>query len=131
MSIQTEAIQVAAAAAALVEDLHRATTSAGGGHSAGPIRRKWWEPIEMVLGLIRDERVRRGEKWGTEPRSPLEWLMVLTMEAGELAGEVRAAGPSADRARAALDALDRAAREAREWLEAEPGFPGQAPASKV
>ena len=63
MSIETEAIRVAAVAAALVEDCQRAA-SPRGRPGQGPSARKWWDSGEMVLGMIRDERRRQGEHLG-------------------------------------------------------------------
>jgi hypothetical protein len=120
MSIETEAIQVAAAAAALVEDCQR-PASPRGRPAEGLSGRKWWDPGEMVLGMVRDEQKRRTEKWGDRRRLPLEWLMVLAAEVGELADAVRASAPPDGAALAVCDDLKRAAAAARLWLEEQPG----------
>ena len=92
MGIETEAIRVAAVATALVEDCQR-PASPRGRPGEGLAARKWWDPGEMVLGMVRDERKRQAEKWGGRRRPPLEWLMVLAAEVGELADAVSAAAP--------------------------------------
>jgi hypothetical protein len=92
MRIEKEAIRVAAAAAALVEDCQR-PASPRGRTAEGLAAPKWWDAGEMVLGMVRDERARRVEKYGDRPRSPMEWLMVLAAEVGELADAVTASTP--------------------------------------
>jgi hypothetical protein len=116
MSIETEAIRLAASAAGLVEDCQRAA-SPRGRQAEGLSARKWWDPGEMVLGMIRDEQKRRAGSLGDRRRLPLERLMTLAVEVGELAGEVSRAAPPEGAAREACDDLHRAAASARRWLE--------------
>jgi hypothetical protein len=126
MRIETEAIQVAATAAALVEDCQR-PASPRRRPAEGLSARKWWDPGEMVLGMVRDERKRRAEESGARRRLPLEWLMVLAAEVGELADAVSASTPPDGAALAACDDLRRAAAAARRWLEERPGSRPSAP----
>jgi hypothetical protein len=120
MSIETQAIQVAAAAVALVEDCQR-PASPRGQPAEGRAARKWWDPGEMVLGMVRDERKRQAGKRGDRRHLPLEWLMVLAAEVGELADAVTASTPPDGPALAVCDDLKRAAAAARRWLEEQPG----------
>jgi hypothetical protein len=126
MRIETEAIRVAAAATALVEDCQRPASSRSR-TAEGLAARKWWDPGEMVVGMVRDERKRQAGKWGDRRRLPLEWLMVLAAEVGELADAVTASTPPDGAARTACDDLGRAAAAARQWLEERPGSPPSAP----
>ena len=126
MSIEKHAIQLAASTAALVEDCQRAA-SPRGRPAEGLSARKWWDPGEMVLGMIRDERKRQAEKCGDQRRPPLEWLMTLAVEVGELADAVSASTPPDGAALAACDDLRRAAAAARRWLEEQPGSLPSAP----
>jgi hypothetical protein len=126
MRIEKEAIRVAAAAAALVEDCQR-PASPRGRTAEGLAAPKWWDAGEMVLGMVRDERARRVEKYGDRPRSPMEWLMVLAAEVGELADAVTASTPPEGAALTACDDLGRAAAAAGRWLEERPGRPPSAP----
>ena len=116
MSIEKHAIQLAASAAALVEGCQRAA-SPRGRPAEGLSARKWWDPGEMVLGMIRDERKRRAGRLGDRRPLPLEWLMALAVEAGDLADAVRASTPPDGAAHTACDDLHRAAASARRWLE--------------
>jgi hypothetical protein len=126
MSIETEAIRLAASAAGLVEDCQRAA-SPRGRPAEGLSARKWWDPGEMVLGMIRDEQKRRAGSLGDRRRLPLEWLMNLAVEVGELAGEVSALTPPDGAALATCEDLRRAATAARLWLEEQPGGLPSAP----
>lgn len=121
MSMEMEAVQVAAVAAALVEDCARPEAAAPGGRS-GVRGRRWWDPIELVLRMVRDERARQEEKWGKQRHTPLEWLMILAEEVGELAAEVEArSGGEADAgSRAVTQRLGDAGREARRWIGEHP-----------
>ena len=120
MSIETEAVQVAAVAAALVEDCTRPAVGATG--RSGVRGRRWWDPIELVLRMVRDERARQEEKWGKPRHTPLEWLVILAEEAGELAAEVEArSGGEADAgSREVVRLLGEAGREARQWIQQHP-----------
>ncbi len=126
MGIETEAVRVAAVATALVEDCQR-PASPRGRPTGGLAARKWWDPGEMVLGMVRDERKRQAEKWGGRRRPPMEWLMVLAAEVGELADAMSAAAPPGGAATEACDDLRRAAAAARRWLEEPPTSPPPAP----
>lgn len=118
MSVETEAIQVAAVAAALVEDCTRPAAHREGGPSGRPSGRRWWDPIELVLSMIRDERLRQEEKWGNQHHTPLEWLMILAEEVEELAAVVTdPAEDGADaRSLAVRQSLGAAGQEARKWI---------------
>jgi hypothetical protein len=115
VTIERHAVQLAASAAALVEDCQR-PASPPRGRAEGLSARKWWDPGEMVLGMVRDERRRRAEARGNRRRLPLEWLMLLAVEAGDLAEDVRRAAAPEGAAREACDDLLRAAASARRWL---------------
>ena len=118
MSVETEAIQVAAVAVALVEDCTRVAAHHAGGPGGRRPGRRWWDPIELVLGMIRDERLRQEEKWGEQRYTPVEWLMILAEEVGELAAVVT--DPDEDgadaRSRAVRQLLGAAGQEARKWI---------------
>lgn len=120
MTIESEAIQVAAVAAALVEDATRPGSPPR--ERSGVRGRRWWDPIELVLRMVRDERTRQEEKWGRQRHTSLEWLMILAEEVGELAAEV--AGQLGDDTDAESGAVTRlladAGREARRWIERHP-----------
>ena len=120
MSIEMEAVQVAAVAAALVEDCTRPDAAPGG--RSGVRGRRWWDPIELVLRMVRDERARQEEKWGRQRHSSLEWLMILAEEVGELAAEVDERSPDEADAgsRAVTGLLDEAGRQARRWIQQHP-----------
>jgi hypothetical protein len=120
MSIEKQAVRVAAAAAAFVEDRQR-PASPRRPPREGLASRRWWDPAEMVLGMVRDEQKRRVENWGDRRRLPLEWLMVLAAEVGELADAVSASTPPEGAAITACDDLRHAAAAARQWLEKQPG----------
>ena len=117
MSIETEAIQVAAVAAALVEDRTRPAVAAKTERS-GMRGRRWWNPTALVLDMIHDERKRQEEKWGEQRYSPVEWLMILAEEVGELAAEVdeRHGGEADARSAEVTRMLGEAGREARKWI---------------
>lgn len=117
MTIEREAIQVAAVAAALVEDATRTGSTSGG--RSGVRGRRWWDPIELVLRMVRDERARQEEKWGRPRHTSLEWLMILAEEVGELAAEVdeRCRDDTDAGSRAVTALLADAGREARRWIE--------------
>jgi len=121
MSVETEAVQVAAVAAALVEDCTKPSIAAQSERS-GVRGRRWWDPIELVLRMVRDERARQEEKWGRQRHSSLEWLMILAEEVGELAAEVdERSGEEADAgSRAVTRLLGDAGREARRWIREHP-----------
>ena len=120
MSIETEAIQVAAVAAALVEDRTRPAVAPKTERS-GMRGRRWWDPTALVLDMIHDERKRQEEKWGEQRYSPVEWLMILAEEVGELAAEVERHGGEADaRAAEVTRKLGEAGREARAWIGSHP-----------
>ncbi len=121
MSIETEAIQVAAVAAALVEDRTRPAVAPKGERS-GVRGRRWWDPIELVLRMVRDERTRQEEKWGRQRYTPVEWLMILAEEVGELAAEVdRRGGGEADAgSRQVSRLLGEAGLQARNWIMEHP-----------
>ena len=123
MTIDMQAVRVAAAAAALVEDRHRLTVPAQGGRDPRRTARKWWAPLEMVLDLVRAERQSQTERWGDHPRDPLHWLMALAAEAGPLAASLAAAGLPDPRAQEACSGLERAAEAARHWLDGQAGGP--------
>jgi hypothetical protein len=120
MTIESEAIQVAAVAAALVESCTRPEAVSTG--RSGVRGRRWWDPIELVLRMVRDERARQEEKWGRQRHTSLEWLMILAEEVGELAAEVdERSGEAADAgSRAVTRLLGDAGREARRWIEEHP-----------
>ncbi len=126
MSIEQQAVRLAASAAALVEDCQR-PASPRGRPTEGVSARKWWDPAEMVLGMVRDERTRRAAKWEGRRRPPIDWLMTLAVEAGELAEVIGAAAPPEGAAREACDDLRRAAASARRWLEEQEGGLPSAP----
>ncbi len=121
MSIETEAIQVAAVAAALVEDCTKPSVVPQGERS-GLRGRRWWDPIELVLRMVRDERTRQEEKWGRQRHAPLEWLMILAEEVGELAAEVdeRPGGDADARSVEVTRLLGEAGREATKWIREHP-----------
>ena len=121
MSIETEAIQVAAVAAALVEDRTKPAVAPKGERS-GVRGRRWWDPIELVLRMVRDERTRQEEKWGKQRYTPVEWLMILAEEVGELAAEVGGFnGGEADAgSREVTRLLGEAGRQARQWIVEHP-----------
>lgn len=85
MSYRTEAIQVAAVAAAMVEDLDYGSADvtrvipdgqAGGG------------AMRTLLGEVAGERVAQDAKWGPQHHDPTTWLMILLEEVGEVAEEI-------------------------------------------
>lgn len=121
MSIETEAIQVAAVAAALVEDCVK-PTGAPEAQRRGVRGRRWWDPVELVLRMVRDERGRQEEKWGKQRHAPLEWLMVLAEEVGELAAAVaEQPGAAADAGSAEVTRLlGQAGEAARQWMKGHP-----------
>lgn len=126
MSVENEAIQVAAVAAALVEDLAtvaRRPPPARGGR-VGP---RWWDPGPLVLGMIHDERKRQVAKWGVQHHRCREWLMVLAEEVGELAAAVTEREPEDDdgEARAVEQALIELGGRARRWIVGHPWPPRQ------
>lgn len=123
MTIDMQAVRVAAAAAALVEDRHRLTVPAQGGRDPRRTARKWWAPLEMVLDLVREQRQSQTERWGDQPRDSLHWLMALAAEAGPLAASVAAAGLPDPGAQEACSGLERAAEAARHWLDGQAGGP--------
>jgi len=116
MSIEARAVQVAAVAALLVEDCQRAASPRGAAPQSLS-KGKWWDPAEMVLAMVRDERKRRIEKSGDRRRLPVEWLMTLALEVGSLVEAVEKASPPEGPAREACENLHRAADSARRWLE--------------
>lgn len=118
MSVEMGAVRVAAVAVALVEDRQRVGGPPAGRQGEDRSRRKWWEPTEMVLGLIRDERMRREEERGRRQHTSLEWLMILAGEVGELAAAVASSdqGQFDPRAREVGRVLQSAGREARQWI---------------
>lgn len=120
MSIEMEAVQVAAVAAALVEDCTRPDIAPGG--RSGVRGRRWWDPIELVLRMVRDERARQEEKWGRQRHTSLEWLMILAEEVGELAAEVgeRSTDEADAGSRAVTGLLGEAGRQARQWIQRHP-----------
>jgi len=132
MSVETEAVQVAAVATALVEDCTKPPIAAQSERS-GVRGRRWWDPIELVLRMVRDERTRQEEKWGRRRHTPTEWLMILAQEVGELAAAVakRDAGEDDAGPREVSRLLEEAGREATEWIrehpwpERQPGVIGQ------
>jgi len=121
MSIETEAIQVAAVAAALVEDRTRRAVAPKTERS-GVRGRRWWGPTELVLGMIHDERKRQEEKWGEQRYTPVEWLMILAEEVGELAAEVdeRYGGEADARSAEVTRMLGEVGRGARQWIKEHP-----------
>lgn len=124
MTITQEAIQVAAVAAAMVEDLS-ATPPTRGERAPLGRRDRWWEPVEMVLGLIRTERQRQESRWGVQHHPAGEWLMILAEEVGELAGLVPEPADGSDPTAAIRRQLITAGDDARVWLDARrPSPPG-------
>jgi hypothetical protein len=121
MSIEREAVQVAAVAAALVEECTKPSIAAQSERS-GLRGRRWWDPIELVLRMVRDERTRQEEKWGRQRHTPAEWLMILAEEVGELAAEVdERRGDEADAGSLEVTRLlGEAGREARKWIGEHP-----------
>ena len=69
MSIETEAIQVAAVAAAPVEDCTRLAVAPKTEWS-GRLGRRWWDPTALVLGMIHDERTAPGGEVGQQRTRP-------------------------------------------------------------
>jgi hypothetical protein len=121
-SIETRAVRVAALAAALVEDRQRPASPRV--RPAEKVKsRKWWDPAETVLSLVRDEQARLGEEVGKRRRSSLEWLMALAVEMGALAEEVADPAKPEGHAHDACEALQHAARSAVAWVDGTSGRP--------
>lgn len=89
MNYRKELIQVAAVAAAMIEDndFGEANYFAEGGFSDNG----WTPPArgEVAMRAIGRERIRQDEKWGPQHHDRFTWLMILMEEVGELAEELQ------------------------------------------
>lgn len=83
-NFQTEMIQVAAVAVAIVEDLLNGQANAKS-WDGGP----WRHQVDQVLAMVREERFRQDEKWGPQHHDPENWMLILMEEVGEAAEALR------------------------------------------
>lgn len=113
-----ETIQVAAVAAAMLEDISFGEANF---ERKLPSGQKQGKPVLAAIGF---ERQKQDEKWGAQHHDPFAWLMILMEEVGELIEEVVMATPPLDwhpnKAREAQEILwmvRLAGDRARRWLE--------------
>ena len=115
----TELVQVAAVCVAMIEDLKYG--QADSEMIVEPHNDSWTQSID-VLDDVGVERIRQDEKWGTRHQTPMEWLMILAEEVGEVAEEVLSCGDRTPdpvgNADDSLHALTFAGNVARMWLRA-------------
>lgn len=82
--VQSEIVQVAAVAAAMLENMQfgkaysRALAAPGGGGV-------YDQQGAIVAQQIREERFAQDYKWGIQDHTLVEWMMILLEEVGELA----------------------------------------------
>ncbi len=80
-----EAAQVAAVAAAMLEDAYFGQAN----YRANPTQyNALCEQGDEVLNRIRAERIAQDDKWGPQTHHPAVWLAILVEEVGELADEI-------------------------------------------
>jgi hypothetical protein len=111
----TEAIQVAAVAAAMAEDEMFGESSA----IRLPDRDKPYQ-VDQVLALVRAERKRQDEKWGPQHHDKLTWLFILMEEVGELAEEIGRPDQATEAypfTRSTYDMIVHAGQRSRAYLE--------------
>jgi len=92
MSLSAELIQVAAVAAATVEDLEYGSANIAeleeaehGGHFIDYANNQ----VDVVLEMIGRERERQNDMWGGQHHDPAVWLAILMEEVGEVAEHVQ------------------------------------------
>lgn len=118
--VQHETTQVAAVAAAMLEDAQfgkafsRALTDPGSGI--------YDQQGALVTQQIRHEREAQDQKWGLQHHNFLEWMMILLEEVGELAElvEVSEFEPEDEESKFGyhiLDSMISIGKEARVWCE--------------
>lgn len=116
--LRTETTQVAAVAAAILEDLGYGEANAGA--TVGGLRSNKTQ-VSKVLDRVARERYAQDEKWGAQHHDPLTWLMILLEEVGEMAREVPIEGNPASNAAGNAGSIRAGAihigDEAMKWLK--------------
>ena len=96
-----------------------------GGPAEGLSARKWWDPGEMVLGMVRDQRKRQAGRLGDRRRPTADWLMILVVEVAELADAVsRATPPEGAAGQPATTSSGRGRGPAGGWRSSRAACPG-------
>jgi len=123
-NLQTETIQVAAVATAMVEDLNygvadssKLLSPVADNHRIKDPRQNTKTITSPVLSQVFKERQRQDEKWGPQHHDPLVWLMILMEEVGELAEEVLGDGTDLPTPRSLAIEMAFLGEEAKAWLE--------------
>lgn len=88
-NLRTETIQVAAVAAAMIQDFLHGSTQ---GVPSEYVDKSWFDysdETEFILAeTVAEERYRQEEKWGAQHHHPAVWLTILMEEVAELAAEI-------------------------------------------
>lgn len=107
-----ETIQVAAVAAAMIEDI-----SFGEANFEKELPSSPQKQGKPVLAAIAFERQKQDRKWGPQHHDPFTWLMILMEEVGEVAEEVEKDAGLDNTEDYLVWAVGRMGRAAKRWLE--------------
>jgi hypothetical protein len=77
MSYQSELIQCAAVCLAAIQNCDQGSTELGD-----------HEYLNILLQIVKNERLSQELKWGAQKHSPEKWMVILMEEVGEAAKDV-------------------------------------------